>query len=443
MPIKNEILNMHKKKRLLISSYANSPVRGSECAVGWEICSRLASYFEVTVLVCEKTPSGDSYYNEIKEYCEINSNSTDLNFVPVPMPLNSLKYSWLHDHGFWPAYYWGYKCWQKAAYKNAVELHRLNPYDIVYQLNMIGFREPGYLWKLNIPFLWGPTNGFHSIPFSFIRSFKGKEFFIQSIKHISNEIQILTSIRPKQAAKKAELVWCVDQVAYNKLKKWRANVELLQETGLSVLPDRNSSLKKYDGKRKLNIVWSGMITPGKALFILIEALIKIKELNFELTIIGDGILKETMQQISLPISDKIEWVGWVTKYQAMQLVSDTDLLIHTSLKEGTPHSILEAIGLGVPVICHNTCGMGIVVNDKNGFKIPYIESQTSINSISKLIVDIINNPQILNDKFQTIWETTTNLTWDSKVEQIAKSIENILILHTGYRVFLKKIKDSQ
>jgi hypothetical protein len=26
-------------------------------------------------------------------------------------------------------------------------------------LNMIGYREPGYLWKLNVPFVWGPMGG--------------------------------------------------------------------------------------------------------------------------------------------------------------------------------------------------------------------------------------------------------------------------------------------
>jgi glycosyltransferase involved in cell wall biosynthesis len=413
-------------KKILISAYAVSPSRGSECAVGWEISTRLAAYFDVTVLMCKITPSGDNYYTEIEEHLNKNGNIENIKFVPISMPQNSLKYTKLHDIGFWPAYYWGYNCWQKEVLKVAEELHKIEHFDAVYQLNMIGFREPGYLWKLDIPFFWGPTNGFHSIPFSFINTFKGKDFVFQSIKHISNELQILLASRQKKAAKKAAMVWCVDQVGYNKLLNWGAKTALMQETGLSVFEDSLKKNKTYSNERPLKLVWSGMITPGKALFILIEALLKIKDLNFELTVIGDGTLKHQMQKLTKPISNKIIWTGWVTKNNAISIVKNADLLIHTSLKEGTPHSILEAIGMGIPVMCHDTCGMGIVVNDNNGFKIPYKDSQTSINYIVNKLSEIIKNPEVINKKYKTIWETTASLTWDHKVELIAKSIENKL-----------------
>ena len=186
-------------KKLLISAYAVSPIRGSECAVGWEISTRLAAYFDVTVIMCKTTPSGENFYNEVE--AEINRNKVNnIRFIPIAMPQNSVKFTKLHDVGFWPAYYWGYNCWQKEAYKIAKTLQTTEKFDAVYQLNMIGFREPGYLWKLNIPFFWGPTNGFHSIPFSFLNSFKGKDFLFQTLKHVSNELQILLANRQKKSS---------------------------------------------------------------------------------------------------------------------------------------------------------------------------------------------------------------------------------------------------
>ena len=174
-------------KKILISAYAVSPKRGSECAVGWEITTRLASYFDITVLVCKETPSGAKFYQEIKEYVTKHPIKGTITFIPVSIPKSSRKYTLMHNAGFWPAYYWGYNCWQKEAFKKAQELHTLNNFDLVYQLNMIGFREPGYLWKLDIPFIWGPTNGFHSIPFSFLNELNGKEWILQSLKHFFNE----------------------------------------------------------------------------------------------------------------------------------------------------------------------------------------------------------------------------------------------------------------
>jgi len=409
-------------KRLLISSYALSPLRGSECAVGWEITKRFGKYFHVTVLMCEKSPSGNEYYNEVQAYLKENGKIGNVEYIPVPMPENSKKYTKLHDLGFWPAYYWGYNCWQRKALQVAIEFHKQNKFDAAYHLNMIGFREPGYLWKLNIPFYWGPTNGFHSIPFPFINGFKGKEFVLQSLKHIANELQIKISTRAKKVAKIARVVWCVDQSALKQMQEWGANAHIMQETGLSGLPLGSVIPRFYDGKRTLNIVWSGMITTGKALHILIDALLKNPKLNYHLTVVGAGPLQGSLEKRSEPIKDKITWTGWVNKSEAVQIVNKSDVLIHTSLKEGTPHVILEALSFGVPVICHDTCGMGSVINDKNGLKIPYINYTTSVNSLNQIISSIFDNPQLLNDLYNSILETTTHLTWDKKVEKLALTI---------------------
>ena len=419
-------------KKILISAYALSPIRGSECAVGWEITKRLGQYFDVTVLMCENTPSRDNYAEEVKRYLDENGSIKNVSYVFVPMPQRSKIYTWLHDNGFWPAYYWGYNCWQKSAYKMAQKLHASQQFDLVYQLNMIGFREPGYLWKLPISFVWGPTNGFHSIPLSFLKSLKGKEYFFQHLKHFFNELQILISNRPKKAAKKAAVVWCVDQAAQKKITNWGGKTDLLQETGLSLINNVAFELnEKFENPKVLKLVWSGMITSGKALGILIDALLMNKDLNFKLTVLGDGPLLEEMKIKAQSINHKIDWKGWLAKDEAIDCVKSSDLLIHTSLKEGTPHSVLEAIAYGIPVVCHDTCGMGVAVNDKNGFKIPYKDFETSTLFVSELLQSIFEKPQILNDKFETIGQTTAMLSWDNKVDYIAHTINEIIVDNEG------------
>ena len=43
---------------------------------------------------------------------------------------------------------------------------------MLHQLNMIGFREPGYLWKLSketdIPFVWGPVDAKDKFPVAYL-----------------------------------------------------------------------------------------------------------------------------------------------------------------------------------------------------------------------------------------------------------------------------------
>ena len=55
---------------------------------------------------------------------------------------------------FWPpSLYWTYAKWQKKAFKIVEQLNKKEKIDLCHQLNMIGIREPGYLWRLNIPFV--------------------------------------------------------------------------------------------------------------------------------------------------------------------------------------------------------------------------------------------------------------------------------------------------
>jgi len=415
------------RKKILISAYAVSPYRGSECAVGWEITKRLGKYFDVTVIMCSQTPSGDIYFEEIQKYIKENGPIENVGFVGIPMPASSRIFTWLHDIGFWPAYYWGYNIWQRAAFKRARELHIQSNFDLAFQLNMIGFREPGYLWKLDIPFIWGPVGGFHCIPFQFIRQFKGKDFIFQVLKNVINKLQTKFLLRPRKAARKAELVWCVDYASLNIVSKWNPKSELLQETGLNISANSYSKItKSFNGKRSLNLVWSGMVTPGKALDILIDTLILIKELDFKLVVLGDGQLLPKLKARAEQIKEKIIWKGWLPKEKAIQNVKNADLLIHTSLKDATSNVILEAIGLGIPVVCHDICGMGIVVNELNGFKIPYKNHATSVEYISDLLKSILHNPNILSDRNKSIIETINSLSWDTKVNYIAQKISSII-----------------
>ena len=47
---------------------------------------------------------------------------------------------------------------------------------------MIGIREPGYLWKINIPFIYGPVGGLTYYPKEFILN-SGIYVFIYSLAY--------------------------------------------------------------------------------------------------------------------------------------------------------------------------------------------------------------------------------------------------------------------
>src|SRR5665647_16941 len=140
-------------QKILISSFACGPNWGSEVGMGWNWVTNLSKYCQLYVL----TEKGFQK--------EIELEIPKLNLLYPP----KFYYLDIGERGrdlFWKQgsflFYFYYKKWQKAAYRQSREIINANGIQLIHQLNLIGFREPGYLWKYsdNIPFIWGPVGGF-------------------------------------------------------------------------------------------------------------------------------------------------------------------------------------------------------------------------------------------------------------------------------------------
>lgn len=69
------------------------------------------------------------------------------------------------------------------------------------------------------------------------------------------------------------------------------------------------------------------------------------------------------------------WHGSISHLQVQEFMQKSDLFFFTSIAEGTPHVILEAIGNNLPILCFDTCGQGDCVNKNIGIKIPLSNPQ--------------------------------------------------------------------
>ena len=96
--------------------------------------------------------------------CRIKAN---IHFYYNPLSPRIRQMCW--NQGDW-RFYWYYRKWQKRTLKIAEQIVSKHKIDIIHQLNMIGFREPGYLWELkDIPFVWGPIGGMELMPTGYFK----------------------------------------------------------------------------------------------------------------------------------------------------------------------------------------------------------------------------------------------------------------------------------
>jgi len=431
---KNDSTGMARKQprlRVLVCAQAVSPVRGSEPGVGWNIVSRLAQWHDVTVL-CKPASHGSEvqiFRDEIETYIAQHGSIPGLtvHFVESPLLCQALQ----HESGLRrrTLYYVGYKAWQKKAYKAALMLHAEQPFNLIHHLNITGFREPGYLWKLSVPFIWGPVTGAADIPPSYFPMMGWGDRVFYTFRNIRNTMQKFTNIRCRTAARSAKHIWAVGRESMDLINGiWGCHAESLLESGASTRDGVSPRL--YHQGRPLRIVWSGQHIGRKALPILLYVLKRLRndplwDRHYPpaiVTVLGSGPETERWQAVAreLGLDDCVEWSGQVTQSTAMGIVAQADVLVHTSLQEGTPHVILEALSLGLPVVCHDICGMSVAVDKTCGIKVPMRDPESSILGFTDAIRNIILHPEVIERMSAGAIVRAEELSWDNKAWHIAQ-----------------------
>lgn len=118
-------------------------------------------------------------------------------------------------------------------------------------------------------------------------------------------------------------------------------------------PIKDNLPEPYKFERKKNIVAVGRLNPQKNYRLLIDAFDKFSKLHpdYKLEIYGDGALRGTMEKYiaKLGLNDKIELCGFCKDVH--QRILDAGMYVMSSDFEGLSNAMLEAMALGLPVIC--------------------------------------------------------------------------------------------
>jgi glycosyltransferase involved in cell wall biosynthesis len=107
-------------------------------------------------------------------------------------------------------------------------------------------------------------------------------------------------------------------------------------------------------------------------------------------LVGDGILRERLmrQAEDLKMRDNIIFTGLVERKEIPKLISVMDMVVHTSLREGLPRVLPEALAMAKPVIAFEIDGVAEIIRDgKNGYLIPPKDSEKLAQSIIHLLND--------------------------------------------------------
>jgi len=105
-------------------------------------------------------------------------------------------------------------------------------------------------------------------------------------------------------------------------------------------------------------------------------------------IVGDGELRSALEQQArtLGLGECVHFLGWQRDLEP--IYADLDLVVLSSLNEGTPVSLIEAMAAGLPVVATKVGGVpDLVAEEKTGLLVPPRDGGALSRAIETLLGD--------------------------------------------------------
>jgi glycosyltransferase involved in cell wall biosynthesis len=184
---------------------------------------------------------------------------------------------------------------------------------------------------------------------------------------------------------------------------------------------KNRYLNESRSSNCLEILFVGKLRENKNCSALIKAckLLKEKGLDFQLTIVGEGYLKEKLQEEAKGL--KVRFLGFISdNEQLLKVYRESNLLVVPSFKESFGLVYVEAMTQGLPIIY--TKGQGFDGNFEEGvvgFSVmpnEYEKIAEAIQKINENYIEISKNAY--NYALNFSWTTNSKLLNDiyTKIE---------------------------
>ena len=421
-------------KNIIVLAYAISPYKGSEYAVAWNHILNLSKNNKITVIYgTSGIHMGD--FEEMNDF--LSNNSVDnVKFIQIApskltRALNVLNVKNIFNYSF----YWAYNAWHKQVYDYVKILIQKEKFDLIHFLCPIGYREPGYLWKFDIPYVWGPVCGVNNTPWKLFKvlSIKGKiKFFIRNIVNI---LQFNCSLRLRKAVKNVDLLLTATTETKTKFdNRYNTNSIYIPENCLLTPPKLNSE-KFALPKDKYQFLFVGRLDENKACIILLNALTKVKHKKLiNVNIIGNGPVKPQLEEFVKcnGLDNIVTFHGQLPRTEVLKKFEAAHLHIITSLSEANTTVIWEAMAHGVPTLALDHCGMHDIVCEKCGIKIHITDLEQIVSDIAEEIDGLLENPERFEALANGTVECAQNYVWHARAKA----------MNEYYNIAIEKHKQS-
>jgi glycosyltransferase involved in cell wall biosynthesis len=413
---------MNSTRYVIVSAHQCAPGMGSEHAVGWNLVSRLA-YRHALLLITEDNDFRAAVEDGVRGLRE-QGCTIEVFFVPHGSTYDG------RTNRLSIGYYLTYVQYQRRVLALARDLKSRYEIAAANHLTINGFREPGFLWQLGVPFIWGPVGGLLFAPSELYDVLTPRVRLFQRIRSAITWLQFRFSPRVRLAYRATQrpggaFIAAAPDIGHRFQRRFGGNVHWIPETG-SQPPA--CAVRKAPDDGPLRLLWVGAIIERKPLGLLLEAIAEIPNHaeRITLTVVGDGDSRARYESVARRLGIDVRFLGWIPHEQTQQHFDAADLFVLLSVQDLTTNVVFESLARGLPVICLDHHGYAAIVDDTCGIKIPIGRLDKVRSDLAARLAVLATDKARLLPLAEGATHRAAQFTWDRNSDRIAELYDHAL-----------------
>jgi len=216
-------------------------------------------------------------------------------------------------------------------------------------------------------------------------------------------------------------------------RRWRRKAQLLSVNGaaLASIPYQPSAAP---GNGQFRVLTAGRLVPLKGFDLAIRAfgaMLRRLECDVpgkpaELRIIGDGPERVRLEKLirELGLENEVRLLNWMTQDGLFREMSECDVFLFPSLRDGGGLVVVEAMAAGKPVVCLDLAGPGLHVTEASGVKVAVESPPQAIRDLGSALARLYADPALCRQMGQAGRRRAEQVyDWDRVAERIIEAYQ--------------------
>ncbi len=401
----------------MVSAYGCEPLKGSEPGVGWNWVLQMAKNNYLHVIT--RANNQESIKAHLPE--DIKGNIV-FHYYDTPMSIKRLKNK---AKGL----YFYYFCWQIGIIPIVRRIIKSEKIDYTMHLTFGSMWMPTFLPLFRTPFIWGPVGGGDCEPKTFLKVLPLKQRIIQTMRYAISALSIINPFVLIPAARASVILCRTPNSAKVIPSCYQQKTKVILETAMEPHIFEFKKKEYDDDNKKVRMITTGRLLPNKNILTAVRSLKFIPtKYQFELFIVGSGYQKSIIEQEAKESGhkDDVTIIDELPRMNVLKLLEESDIFLFPSLREGGSWSLMEAMAIGLPVVCLNYAGMAITTDDSCAIRLPVTNPAQMPKDMATAIIKLIENPELrkqMGDAGRKRIKEVFN--WSAKGEFINKLLDEL------------------